>query len=50
MGKTQLMANIPSMLFGLVAAYMALMGVDGWGWFLFLACLLAVGPGKRKES
>ena len=50
MGKTLLVANIPCLLFGFVAAYLALMGADGWGWFLFVSLLLGVSPGKRKES
>lgn len=50
MGKTMVSANVPCMVVAGVSAYLALMDVSGWGWFLFLACLLAVGPGKRKES
>jgi hypothetical protein len=48
-GKTLLVANIPCLLFGFVAAYLALMDADGWGWFLFAALLLACGPARRKE-
>lgn len=48
MGKTLLMANVPSLLFGFLAAYLALMDTDGWGWFLLAAVLIGVAPGKRK--
>jgi hypothetical protein len=35
-----IIANIPALLCVLVAAYLALENVNGWGWFLVPACLL----------
>ena len=42
-----LIVNVPSLVFGSIAAYMALKGVDGWGWFLFVAIL--IGHTLRSE-
>lgn len=35
-------ANLCSMLCVGAAVYLASIGVSGWGWFLFIACILAV--------
>jgi len=29
--------NIPAILFGLLAAWLIMLGKEGWGWFVFLA-------------
>lgn len=33
-------SNLPSLACILLAGYLAINGVEGWGWFLFLAFLL----------
>ena len=34
----------------LCAAVLAWRGVDGWGWFLFVAVLGAVQPATRRDN
>ena len=36
-----LFMNVPSMIMCYVAAYLAVKGIDGWGWFLFFGILIA---------
>lgn len=43
-----LMAMIPAALCIATAAYMAIHGIPGWGWFLFVGCLL--GGFKYSEE
>jgi hypothetical protein len=40
-GLHSLLANLPSLACVIIAGYMAFHDKNGWGWFLFLAVLLA---------
>lgn len=39
-----LFMNAPSIIMLSVAAYLAVKGIDGWGWFLFCGILVAAVP------
>lgn len=39
-----LFMNVPSIIMCSFAAYLAVKGIDGWGWFLFCGILIATVP------
>jgi hypothetical protein len=39
--------NALSIVLGVAAFYLASIGRDGWGWFLFVALLCAVAPSGK---
>lgn len=43
---TFMIALMPSIICVAVAAYMAIRNIEGWGWFLFAALLLAGAIGQ----
>jgi hypothetical protein len=45
-----LIGNIPAMICAGSAFYMAINGISGWGWFLFVALLFGVGPRSQKDD
>jgi len=45
-----LKANVPAIIFGLLAAILAFQNVDGWGWFLVPAILLMHTIRTKKED
>lgn len=48
MTDTQMLvvANTPAIVFAILAGVLAFRGVSGWGWFLFVAALVTVTPGR----
>ena len=45
-----LKANIPAIIFGLLAATLAFQNVDGWGWFLVPATLTLHTISRKKQT
>lgn len=42
-------ANVFSIICAIVAAYMALNKIEGWGWFLFVAVICFTSISSKKE-
>jgi hypothetical protein len=45
-----LIANIPSILCIVAAVYMAIQGIKGWGWLIFVALIFGHTLGKSEEE
>lgn len=49
-GLNLLIANIATIICVSFACYLAVKGIDGWGWFLFVGVLLGTVPKSNKSD
>jgi len=47
--RNLLIANVPTIICLLISAALVTSGTEGWGWFLFIALILAHSWGKDEE-
>lgn len=49
-GVALLLANIPAIICLVIAAYLAVNSIYGWGWFLFMALLISKSATMNENN